>query len=492
MKKGVVAGVAVAALVGIGAVAIPLVQGYAAAHVKAEIERNGTATVERVEVGILDRSIALEGLKSDRAGPVSIGLWRVSGLGWPLAELLQGRTPLSGFQWGDPLQADRLELQDVRIGNGGGGGGIEVGSLVLHGIELARYDSRDTQPDRGLALVAQAMAALSVRRLEQRNSVLTMPGSGDTLGVAAVVVERYERGRIATVVSGGVEATEKDGRAPLFKVTDIEASDLDFRRALAALSLDGWMTSGWLGKIRVARASGSGFGGETLARYGLSLGTVSIESVRGNDEVSRSRARVDGFVLAPPVRGMESLRLRMALQAMGLKELRLAFDCAGTEDRGRNEITIDHCALSGTDLAEISVAGRIVDADDALWHAIDDGDLAVLHDSKVGLASARLVIADKSLLERGLKAFATLTFQPAAAVRTNLALDIRKYQPAGVLITPNMTQVLDTVARFVEQGGTLTLDARPDPPLGLDRLDYLSRPGADLVDALALSATLAR
>jgi hypothetical protein len=48
------------------------------------------------------------------------------------------------------------------------------------------------------------------------------------------------------------------------------------------------------------------------------------------------------------------------------------------------------------------------------------------------------------------------------------------------------------VARFVEQGGTLTIDAAPQPPLGLDKLDYLSRPGADLVNALGLTATLSR
>ncbi len=492
MKKSVIAGITVAALVGIAAVAMPLVQGYAAAHIKAEIERSGTATVERVEVGILDRSIALEGFKSDRAGPVSIGQWRVSGLSWPLAELLQGRTPLSGFRWGDPLQADRLELQDVRVGNRGAGGGFEVVSLVLEGIDLARFDGGEAGTYRGPAPFARAMAALSVRRLEQHNAVFTVPGDGDTLGVAGLVVERYDGGRIATVVSSGIEATAKDGRAPLFKVADIEASDLDIRRALMAWSSGRGAAGGWFGQIGVARASGSGFGGEAFARYGISLGTVSIETVRENDKVSRSRTSIDGFVLAPPMRGMESLRLRMALQAMGLKELRLGLDCAGTKDRGRREITIDRCALSGTDLAEISVAGRIVNADDAFWHAIDDGDPVALHDSKVGLASARLVLADRSLLERGLKAFATLTLQPVSAVRTNLVRDIRKYQPAGVLITPDMTQVLDTVARFVEQGGTLTLDARPDPPLALDRFDYLSSPGADLVSALALSATLAR
>ena len=54
-----------------------------------------------------------------------------------------------------------------------------------------------------------------------------------------------------------------------------------------------------------------------------------------------------------------------------------------------------------------------------------------------------------------------------------------------------MTKLLDTVARFVERGGTLTLEARPDPPIDIARLEPLRKPGADLVSLLGLSATLA-
>ena len=53
-----------------------------------------------------------------------------------------------------------------------------------------------------------------------------------------------------------------------------------------------------------------------------------------------------------------------------------------------------------------------------------------------------------------------------------------------------MTQLLDTVARFVEQGGTLIVEAKPDPPVGFDRMEYLLNPGADLVSVLGLKATL--
>ena len=102
------------------------------------------------------------------------------------------------------------------------------------------------------------------------------------------------------------------------------------------------------------------------------------------------------------------------------------------------------------------------------------------------------MVADKSLLERGLKALATMTGQPVAATRANLAREMRRYQPSGVLITESMTQLLDTVARFVEHGGTLTIDAKPEPPVGFDKVDYLTSPGADLVSVLGLSATLSR
>ena len=113
-----------------------------------------------------------------------------------------------------------------------------------------------------------------------------------------------------------------------------------------------------------------------------------------------------------------------------------------------------------------------------------------MQDSTAALGSARLVLADKSLLERSLRAFATMTGQPVATLRANWAREVRRYQPSGVLISQSMTQLLDTIARFVEQGGTLVVEAKPDPPVGFDRLDYLLNPGADLVSVLGLKATL--
>jgi hypothetical protein len=75
-------------------------------------------------------------------------------------------------------------------------------------------------------------------------------------------------------------------------------------------------------------------------------------------------------------------------------------------------------------------------------------------------------------------------------VRAAIAQQVRRYTPPGILITDDLTKLLDTVARFIEAGGTLTLDAKPDAPLGIDKLAYFSRPGPDLVTVLGLSATL--
>ena len=256
------------------------------------------------------------------------------------------------------------------------------------------------------------------------------------------------------------------------------------------MSSDKWFPGAPSGRIHVETASATGFGGELFKRYGISLAGVSFQTTQVRDKVSRTRTLVEGFVLAPPLRGLEGLSLRMALQSMGLKEVKADFDCHGTEDQGKGELTIDRCALVSPGLGEIELAARVVNADAIFWNALDESDLLALQDSTAALGSARLVLADKSLLDRSLRAFATMTGQPVATLRANWAREVRRYQPSGVLISQSMTQLLDTVARFVEQGGTLVVEAKPDPPVGFDRMEYLLNPSADLVSVLGLKATL--
>ena len=492
MRKSALAGIAAIALLGALVAAIPLIEKAVASRIKAEIERDGTTTVGQVEVGILARRVVLDDLKSSQAAGLSIGHWEASGLGWPVAELLRGRTPLAGFRLGAPLKAERVDLRHLRLGDRGGAGTWTIDSLVLEGVDLASFDASEEGPYRGSVVLARALGALAFRRLEQNGTNFAMPLGGDTIGMSTLAVERYEGGRMAVVRIVRFEAASGTARLPLYQVADVDIRDLDIRRTLTSLSSVDWRPDAPIGRIGIESMRASGFGGDMLTRFGATLGSISIENVVEGDGVTRSRARIDGFTLAPPLRNLEALKLRLALQAMGLRELKLGFDCSGTEDRGRGEITLDRCTLSGPELADINLMGRVTGADESFWHAVDEGDSVALYDTKAVLLSGRLVLADHGLLERGLKAFAATTGQQVSAVRTNLARDIRRLQPAGVLITQGLTQLLETSARFVEQGGTLTFDARPEPPLAIGRIDYLTSPGADLVNALGLTATLSR
>lgn len=489
MRKALIALSVVAVLVVAALAAVPIVERHAAEQIKSQIERDGVATVDEVTVGLFGRRIRLLNLKT---AEVSVGRWEVSGLAWPISELLAGRTPLAGFQWGDPLSADRVELEAVKVTDPASGGASSMDALLIDGFSLGRYDGRYEGAFAFAVLTARAMGALAMRRLEQRNLQVTLPGTGEMVGFASVVVEGYDRGRMASLSMAGLDAAAAEGQPAQVSIGEMKATGLDLGRMIAAMSSEAWYPGGPTGRVHVDKASATGFGGELLKRYGVSLGGASFETVRESDKVSRSRTRVEGFVLSPALRGLEGLSLRLMLQSMGLKEIKAEFDCSGTEDRGKGEMVIDRCALTGPGLAEIDFTARIVNTDAAFWSAVDDGDALSLFDSSAALGAARLVLADKSLLERGLRAIATMTGQPLATTRAAWAREVRRYQPTGVLISQAMTQLLDTVARFIEQGGTLTLDAAPEPPIGFDRFEYLASPGADLVSVLGLRATLTK
>ena len=286
----------------------------------------------------------------------------------------------------------------------------------------------------------------------------------------------------------------KPARARMAGITvaDTSARGIDLRRPVGLASSLDWEPGMPIGRVPVAEGRMSGFGGDLFTRYGLALGSVSTETRRESADLSRSRLRIEDFVLAPSLRSVEALGIRMVLQSMNLKEVRLGFDCSTVEDRAQHALRVEDCKLSSPDLIEISLAARIIDTDDEFWRSIDEADPFGLLGTKAALASGRLVVADKSFLQRSLQAKARLSGQPAAAERAALAAEIRRYQPPGVLITQDMSKLLDAVARFVEQGGTLTVDAAPQPALGLEKLDYLLKPGADLVNALGLTATVSR
>jgi hypothetical protein len=490
VRKALVAVGAVVALIGIGAAAIPFAEDFAARRLKDGLAREGVRA-ETVKVSFLDRSISLNGVAGGPNSELTIGDWEASGLAWPLDEILKGRLPFAGLTWGDPLHVARLRLRNFRLAEPNEGGGWTIGELTATGVDLPRYDAVYEGRHRSEAMIARLLGALTVGRLEQ-TAVAHHTFDGTVYSAASVAFGGYAQGLMDTLEVKGFETRTANTRAATLTVAEISAAGVDLRRPIKTASSIDWEPGTPIGRVPVAKARLSGFGGELLGRYGVSLDSVASETTRESADLSRSRTTVEGFVLAPSLRSVEALGTMMVLQAMNLKEVRLGFVCDTVDDHARKQFRVEACALTAPGLADISLAASVVDADEEFWRAIDETDIFALLGTKAALASAKLVIADKSLLQRALQAKATFGGQTLAAERAALAAEIRRYQPPDVLITQDMSRLQDTIARFVEQGGTLTVEAKPQPTLGFEKLDYLLKPGADLVSALGLVATLTR
>lgn len=487
MRKSLVAALAVVVVAGAAVAAVPLLEQRAARQIKTEIERDGDTKVASVEVGLFDRKIVLNGVQGARVGEVNIGRWEASGLAWPLGELVKGNTPLEGLKLGDPLQARHLEVRDLNMVQDKAR--WSVASLAIDDFSLDRYDGA-VGPGQFSPLTARILAALSMGHLEQKGTTVTNTATNERFAIESLTIDRFDKGRVGAMVMSGFEFGGKPPDEPMFRIAEFKIGDFDFQRGLKAMGSVGWRPGMPLGRIDLGSASLTGFSGEALRRYGITLGSITHQSRYESKDVRQSRMRIEGFVLDPPAGSREALQTRIVLQAMGLKELKLATDCSGTEDRTKGEVSVDRCAVTGPDLGEVDLSFKVVQADAPFWQAIDEGNTFALLGSKAGLGGAKLVIADRGLVERTVKAFAATTGQAPAAVRTAFAQEVRRYQPPGVLITEDLSKLLDTAARFIERGGTFTLEARPASPIGIDKAQYFSRPGPDLVDVLGLSATL--
>ena len=490
MRKSAIFAAVAIVVVGAGVAALPVAQRYVAGEIKAQIEREGAGSVGEVEVGFLDRRLTLHDVRSKEANGLSAKRWEVTGFAWPLGELLRGRTPFTGIRLGDPFRADRVEVNDLRIA-ANGGQSWAFGTVVLEGLDLARFDANlPPGPFQPGMIGARLLKALSLRRFEERDAIYTAPFSANTVGFVQLTGENLERGKLGGFALSRLEATSKAAHEPSFALGGVKASGIDMGRILTAMSDASWRPGMPVGRLVVEHLDASGFGGELFQRYGISLGAVRIDTTHEGAEISRTATKVDGFVMAPPSRGIEGLQMRIVMMAMGLKELKLALACDGKEDRTRGEVAIERCALTGDDLGELNLTGRLVNADAIFWRALDSGNAAELNGTRTALGEAKVVLADKGLLERSMRALSATSGQSSSATRANMAREIRRYQPPNVLITDDLTRLLETVARFVEKGGTLTLDALPDPPFGLDKVQYQQQPGPDLLSLLGLTASV--
>ncbi len=490
MKRWAIAfglvGLLVVLIVGAGIAAIPLIEQQIVREMRARIQQRPDIKVTEIAVDLLKRRITLveAALYShlDEDPVLAAEQIEVSGLSWPLSELLAGRTPFTGWTWGDPVNASRIELLNAQMINEAQGLKWNADKLVIEGIELRRYRHAVPAPE------ARALSALKAARIDGRGLALeSTTGEGIRFLVASIGVDNIDRGRIgtATLIDTGIrDPVEAD--TPILSLEEMTLSRIDLNPMLENLQ-----AARAAGRLRAKTISLSGFGGELMKRYNFSLDRIVVETAPESEGVTRTKARAEGLAVRPPG-GIAGLAMRIAMMSIGLSEIAASLECAGLEDRNKGELEVGKCLLNSPGLAEASFTARIVDGDAAFWQAFDRGDMLTLTDSKAALGSMELVVRDDSLLSRLVKLYGDTSGQDAAAARRQLAAEVRRFAPTDVLITEDLSKILDAVARFVERGGTLTVTAQPETPLTFERLFALPGNGPDLVDILGLKAVQSR
>jgi hypothetical protein len=485
---------AVVVILAAGAVAgLPIAEERLAEEIKFRAALRPGLKLATVQVSLLQRRIVV-GELTMVSGPDStlrMGRVDVRGLGWPIADLLAGRTPFTGWKWGDPFQAGRVEIDDFEFVHAIEGE-WRVAKVIAEGIDLPRHEQpADVQP-WGVQRQAIAFGHLAVRRLEERELSYQPPDEfGMALKAKTLVLDGLAKGRLGALSMSGAELRDYATRpSPWLSVGELAMRALDLSLPITRLRNPEWTTGMPLGRVWFDQVTIDGLGGDVLSELALTVGRVSFESKREGKRAI-GRTKVESIALAPQGLNPDTVQMYALLTALGLREVTASLDCVGGEDRVKNEFALERCRLVAPGLAELEFSFKFINADEAFWSAMDGGDAFQIFSSTIGLGAARLVVRDLSLLDRLVKLSATSRGISPAEARVGMAREVRRYQPTDVLITEEVTKLADVIARFVEQGGTLTVEARPDPPITLDdtRVFWGSGPGPDIVQMFGVTAT---
>ncbi|HYC65527.1 MAG TPA: hypothetical protein VEC14_12410, partial [Reyranellaceae bacterium] len=390
MKRWNILGGVVVALAAAAAVGVPIVEERLAEQVRAGIAQRGAAKVAQVEIGLLKRRLVIEGLDVAIPGGNSVKAARLdaSGLSWPLADMLEGRTPFSGWTWGDPLHADRLEVTDFEYSTPVDGV-WRVGKLVLEGLDLPRHAPIAEPQDDSHAAQFLALSQLTLRRLELRDGTHQERGHyGAQARVPEMVLEAFDKGLVGRLAVNGFEYREmKNSPSASLRVGEVALRKLDVRPVLERLKDPEWVLGMPTGRAALEELIIDGVGGDALERQGIALGRISFD-YKFDGKVGQGRSRIESFQFKPRGFGGEDLQLRMLMLSLGLQEVKASLDCTVGEDRPKGEVTLDRCLLASPGLADLEWSFSFINADEIFWRAYDEGDMFLMLTSKLALGSA--------------------------------------------------------------------------------------------------------
>lgn len=483
MRKIVVAAIVIVCLAGLGMVSVTFLEEQAAHRIKEAVDRSGTHTVGSVDVSLLARRVTLHDIRNKNGQDFAFGRMQVSGLTWPLADLLSGRPPYADYRLGEPIRADRIQIDDARFSTA-----IKlttIKSLTIYAFNLDRHDgpaqalSKDAEAFPNAALYARLLAALSIEKLQVTQLTESIKDSGK-IGSWQILMERIDHGRVGTFTAFNMKLVT-ESREDL-NVAEVKLANLNFLRLLKNLSSPPSEQPSLAGQVDAESTILSGFSGKFLSRYGMSLDSIGITSIEQGPGESRNQCRVDGLVFTLPAEANDMGAMAKLMKQADLKELKIGLDCRFSSSRPRAFLTFERCALAGPAIGEVDFTAKFVKVDEHFWKGIDENILLPLFLSAISVDSARLNITEKGILDLSLKA---LSLSRSAAAR-----EIRRFQPPGILISRDMTALLDTVADFVESSsGILTIDAKPTSPVELKSVSRLFNRSTDIVSRLGLSAS---
>ena len=186
------------------------------------------------------------------------------------------------------------------------------------------------------------------------------------------------------------------------------------------------------GRVHIETAKRPGFGGEAFTRYGISLGSISLADRREVRTGRAARARASkASCWRRRCAASKACSCASPCRRWASRTCRLEFDCSGTEDRAKGELTLDRCALgrarAGRDRPRREASSMPMRPSGTRSMTATCSRCRIT----AALGGAGWCSPTRACSSAACGAVATMTGQPAGDVRADCAQEVRRYPAVG-------------------------------------------------------------